>query len=66
MEAGGSYDQTDAEGFLRIMGLPVRVIRTASRVLVQYFGRTLSIHLKAIAAIEFAAMAFLVQDRGIV
>jgi len=25
MEAGGSYDQTDAEGFLRIMGLPVRV-----------------------------------------
>lgn len=25
MEAGGSYDQTDAEGFLRIMGLPLRV-----------------------------------------
>jgi argininosuccinate synthase len=25
MEAGGSYNQTDAEGFLRIMGLPVRV-----------------------------------------
>jgi argininosuccinate synthase len=25
MERGGSYDQTDAEGFLRIMGLPVRV-----------------------------------------
>ena len=25
MEGGGSYDQTDAEGFLRIMGLPVRV-----------------------------------------
>jgi len=25
MESGGSYDQTDAEGFLRIMGLPVRV-----------------------------------------
>jgi argininosuccinate synthase len=25
MEAGGSYDQTDAEGFLRIMGLPARV-----------------------------------------
>jgi argininosuccinate synthase len=25
MEAGGSYDQTDAEGFLRIQGLPVRV-----------------------------------------
>ena len=25
MEKGGSYDQTDAEGFLRIMGLPVRV-----------------------------------------
>ena len=25
MEAGGSYDQTDAEGFLRIMGLPGRV-----------------------------------------
>jgi argininosuccinate synthase len=25
MEAGGSYDQTDAEGFLRIVGLPLRV-----------------------------------------
>jgi argininosuccinate synthase len=25
MEKGGDYDQTDAEGFLRIMGLPVRV-----------------------------------------
>src|SRR5688572_12666143 len=25
MEAGGSYDQTDAEGFLRIQGLPIRV-----------------------------------------
>jgi argininosuccinate synthase len=25
MEAGGSYNQTDAEGFLRIVGLPVRV-----------------------------------------
>jgi argininosuccinate synthase len=25
MEGGGSYDQTDAEGFLRIMGLPLRV-----------------------------------------
>ncbi len=25
MEAGGAYDQTDAEGFLRIMGLPLRV-----------------------------------------
>lgn len=25
MEGGGSYDQTDAEGFLRIMGLPGRV-----------------------------------------
>src|SRR6185295_10144114 len=25
MEAGGSYNQTDAEGFLRIQGLPVRV-----------------------------------------
>jgi argininosuccinate synthase len=25
MEKGGSYNQTDAEGFLRIMGLPVRV-----------------------------------------
>ncbi|MGQ9575459.1 MAG: argininosuccinate synthase [Thermoguttaceae bacterium] len=25
MEAGGQYDQTDAEGFLRIQGLPVRV-----------------------------------------
>jgi argininosuccinate synthase len=25
MESGGSYDQTDAEGFLRIQGLPVRV-----------------------------------------
>ena len=26
MEGGGSYDQTDAEGFLRLMGLPSRVI----------------------------------------
>lgn len=25
MEGGGTYDQTDAEGFLRIMGLPLRV-----------------------------------------
>jgi argininosuccinate synthase len=25
MEAGGSYDQTDAEGFMRILGLPLRV-----------------------------------------
>jgi argininosuccinate synthase len=25
MEGGGSYNQTDAEGFLRIMGLPSRV-----------------------------------------
>ena len=25
MESGGSYNQTDAEGFLRIQGLPVRV-----------------------------------------
>lgn len=25
MEGGGSYDQTDAEGFLRIQGLPIRV-----------------------------------------
>jgi argininosuccinate synthase len=25
MEAGGSYDQTDAEGFVRIQGLPSRV-----------------------------------------
>lgn len=25
MEGGGSYDQTDAEGFLRLMGLPSRV-----------------------------------------
>jgi argininosuccinate synthase len=25
MEAGGSYNQTDAEGFLRIVGLPSRV-----------------------------------------
>jgi argininosuccinate synthase len=25
MEGGGSYDQTDAEGFLRILGLPGRV-----------------------------------------
>ncbi|QDT00073.1 argininosuccinate synthase [Adhaeretor mobilis] len=28
MEGGGSYDQTDAEGFLRIMGLPSRVAGT--------------------------------------
>jgi argininosuccinate synthase len=26
MEAGGSYDQTDAEGFLRLQGLPRRVL----------------------------------------
>ena len=25
MEGGGSYDQTDAEGFLRILGVPLRV-----------------------------------------
>jgi argininosuccinate synthase len=25
MEAGGTYDQTDAEGFLKIVGLPLRV-----------------------------------------
>ena len=25
MEAGGSYNQSDAEGFLRIVGLPGRV-----------------------------------------
>ena len=25
MEGGGSYNQTDAEGFLRITGLPCRV-----------------------------------------
>ncbi|MDA1214787.1 MAG: argininosuccinate synthase, partial [Planctomycetota bacterium] len=25
MEGGGTYNQTDAEGFLRIMGLPSRV-----------------------------------------
>ena len=25
MEAGGDYNQTDAEGFLRIQGLPSRV-----------------------------------------
>jgi argininosuccinate synthase len=25
MEGGGSYDQSDAEGFLRIQGLPLRV-----------------------------------------
>lgn len=29
MEAGGDYDQTDAEGFLRIVGLPVRVFHRA-------------------------------------
>jgi argininosuccinate synthase len=28
MEGGGSYDQTDAEGFLRIQGLPSRVLGT--------------------------------------
>ncbi len=26
MEGGGSYDQTDAEGFLRLHGLPSRVL----------------------------------------
>lgn len=29
MEGGGSYDQTDAEGFLRIQGLPSRVLGAA-------------------------------------
>ena len=29
MEAGGDYDQSDAEGFLRIVGLPVRVFHRA-------------------------------------
>lgn len=28
MEGGGSYDQTDAEGFLRIQGLPSRILGT--------------------------------------
>jgi argininosuccinate synthase len=31
MEGGGSYNQTDAEGFLRIQGLPVRVQSRVSR-----------------------------------
>jgi argininosuccinate synthase len=31
MEGGGSYNQTDAEGFLRIQGLPVRVQARVSR-----------------------------------
>jgi argininosuccinate synthase len=31
MEGGGSYNQTDAEGFLRIQGLPVRVQARARR-----------------------------------
>jgi argininosuccinate synthase len=31
MEAGGSYDQTDAEGFLRIQGLPSRVVARVRR-----------------------------------
>ena len=32
MEAGGSYNQMDAEGFLRIQGLPGRVLgRTTPR-----------------------------------
>jgi argininosuccinate synthase len=26
MEAGGSYNQDDATGFLRIVGLPIRVM----------------------------------------
>ena len=30
MEGGGSYDQTDAEGFLRLMGLPSRVQGTVT------------------------------------
>jgi argininosuccinate synthase len=34
MEGGGSYNQTDAEGFLRIQGLPLRVQgRVTPRVL---------------------------------
>jgi argininosuccinate synthase len=31
MEAGGDYNQTDAEGFLRIVGLPLRVQGGARR-----------------------------------
>lgn len=31
MEAGGDYDQSDAEGFLRIVGLPTRVFSRAHR-----------------------------------
>ncbi|MCS7237860.1 MAG: argininosuccinate synthase [Thermoguttaceae bacterium] len=31
MEAGGDYDQSDAEGFLRIVGLPTRVYSRAHR-----------------------------------
>ncbi|TWU20384.1 argininosuccinate synthase [Bythopirellula polymerisocia] len=31
MEGGGSYDQTDAEGFLRIQGLPSRVMGNVRR-----------------------------------
>ena len=31
MEGGGSYDQTDAEGFLRIQGLPSRVMGKVRR-----------------------------------
>ena len=30
MEAGGSYNQTDAEGFLRIQGLPARDVSRAA------------------------------------
>lgn len=31
MEGGGSYNQTDAEGFLRLQGLPVRAYSRVNR-----------------------------------
>ena len=41
MEGGGSYDQTDAEGFLRILGLPLRVQgRVRPRGLASAAGRS--------------------------
>jgi len=42
MEGGGSYDQTDAEGFLRILGLPLRVQGNVRPRLAPDGGRTCS------------------------
>ena len=42
MEGGGSYNQTDAEGFLRIQGLPIRVQGRTNPFLAQHVPRVCS------------------------